>query len=230
MTQVSGGFNSPSKIPNAKAKGRRERGEPEFPPLPPPWTLVLNLAPPLPAEGRLLLPHPHCKGGGEGGSGLRAGAPAAVAPACFRRGGPRDAASLPLSVGPSHLGPAWRPGLCSAPPARGPAPARLGAARSPGPSARSPRPRPAGGRGAGVPAPHTRVPPAQPLPGPSAAPVPRALRPPSSRPRRPLRLPHSGPPPLPHHHPYRLLPPPPRAPVPTAAPPAPDLPARLNQA
>lgn len=75
----------------------------------------------------------------------------------LRRGGPRDAASLPLRVGPSHLGSALRPGLSSAPPALGPAPA--------GPRAPGPRPfgrQPAaqaweGERGGGLYAPHTRL-------------------------------------------------------------------------
>lgn len=106
-------------------------------------------------------------------------------------------------------------------------PGAPGSARRPRPRARprpAPRqpgnqaPRPLGpepaaqacgwARGGGPGAPHTR--PRSPSPVASRALGGARFPGPSApRPGRPVRLPQSGPPPLPHHHPYRLVPPPP---------------------
>lgn len=127
--------------------------------------------------------------------GAKGGGARGRCPARFRRGGPRDAASLPLRVGPSHLGSAWRPGLCSAPPA----PGHPRGSQAPRPLGRHPSAQTCGWERAGVPVPHTRVsaPPAQPLPGPSAAPAPRALRPPPHNQTTPSTSRGRGRPPFP---------------------------------
>ena len=117
-------------------------------------------------------------------------------------GGPRDAASLPLRVGPSHLGSAWRPGLCSAPPAPGPA---QPAPRVPGPRPLCPQPEAQAcgwARGGGPYAPHTR---------------PRSPSPVASRALGGARSPGPSAPRLPAG-------PPPRAPAVGAASPSPPSP------
>lgn len=120
-----------------------------------------------------------------------AGAPAAVAPARFRRRRP-EGCSFPSSpLGPSHLGSAWRPGLCSAPPAPGPA---QPAPRATGPQPLCPQPGAQAcgwARGGGPCAPHTRPrspspaafqgPRRRPLPGPVGPPPPGRATPPGSR-------------------------------------------------
>lgn len=209
MNQVSGGFNSPTMIPTAKGTARGERGEPEFPPLPPPWTLVPNLPPSASRSGATpSVPSPLLGRGrmgkwaeGRGACGrcpgsLQEGRPAGCSfPSSRRRSVPPRLGLAPRAL-PSAPGP--RPGP-------GPPPGH----QASGPSARSPRPRPASGRGAGVPVPYTRfpAPPAQPLPGPSAAPALRALR--------PSRLP-AGPPP--RGPADRAASPSPPSPLPTRAP------------
>ena len=188
MTQVSGGLKSPSMIPTAKAKGRRERGEPEFPPLPPPWTPVPNL-PPFPQSGDSFCPKPIVREGAKGRVGSWQGRLRPLPQLASGGGGPRDAASLPLRVGPSHLGSAWRPGLCSAPPAPGPA---QPAPRATGPQPLCPQPGAQAcgwARGGGPCAPHTR--PRSPSPAASRA-LGGARSPGPSAPRLP-----AGPPPPP---------------------------------
>lgn len=173
-----GGFRSPSGIPTEKGSA----DSPPFPPLPPPWTLVPNL-PASPSRSWATPPalSPLLERGLRG-RGLGAGAPVAVAPARFRRGGPRGCSfpSPPRRSVPPRLGLAPR-ALLGAP---GPRP---GPGRPPG--TRPPTLRQAaGGPGLGVGTGRGSLCPtrASPLPQPSRFQGPR---------RRPLHGPCGPPPP-----------------------------------
>lgn len=232
MTQVSGGFRSPSGIPTAKGMGRRERGQPEFPPLPPPWTPVPNL-PASPSRSRVTpsAPSPLLGRGRPGkwaqGRGARGRCPGSLQegrPAgCSFPSPPRRSVPPRLGLAPRALlgAPGPRPGLGRPPgtrpptlrqAARGPV---LGVGTGRGslcPTHASPLPQPSRFQG-----PRRRQ-----LHGPCGPPPPGRAAPLGSRGRDLLPFPTITPTDSGTH--------PPGAPVPTAAPRAPDLPARLNQA
>lgn len=207
-----------------RGRHRRERDSAPLPRLGPSSRSLPH--PPRPATPPARSP---LLGGGGRGRGSRPGARGRC-PTCLRRGRPagcRFPSCPPRSVPPLS---AWRPGAPLGGGVPLPRPAGRQAPGPPRPTARGPGL--AGGRRPGVPAPRTRVPAssARPPSGPSAAPAPATPQLPSAPRRRPPRRPPDGTPHSAPPSPRPAAPPPPGAVVPTAAPPAPDLPARLNQA
>lgn len=191
-------------IPTAKDMGRRERGEPEFSPLPPPWTLVPNLHPP-PASRSGATPSVPSPLSGRGRMGKWAPGRGACGrcPGSLQEGRPAGCSfpSSPRRSVPPRLGLAPRALLGAPGPRPGPGPPPGTRPPAPRPAARGPGLRVGAGRGSVCLTHASPLPQVQPLPGPSAAPAPRARRPPAYRLGHPLKLPRIGPPPLSHHHP-----------------------------